>query len=98
MSSKPWDQSTYTQLTSNVLTKVGVGLTVGAAGVLLFKSPRLRTLWLGASVGAGAGYAWHQNTVFLATGDPNELVNPSLRKFIDSVRDKLPSSVLIKKE
>ena len=98
MTTKPWDDSVWTDLTANVLTKLGIGLGVGASGVLLFKSSRVRTLWLGVCTGAGGGYAWHQNSAFLASRNPDLLLNPSLTTFVNSVREKIPSIFRIKKE
>ena len=86
---KPWDESVWKTLTTNTLIKVGWGIGIGASGVLLFRSPRIRTFWLGACTGAGGGYAWHENSVFLSSGTVPSF--SSLPELLKNMRSEIPS-------
>ena len=83
---------------TNFCTKLCFGVAAGTAGVLAFRSPRLRTLFLGVSTGVAGGYAWHQNSMVLADKiDKSVLSSPTqLLGVYESVHKSLPEFFRIK--
>ncbi len=83
-------------LAQNLISKLSVGAAVGASGLLLFRSPRLRTFWLGTSLGVAAGYGWHENTAALQANTVNFLEPFDWGRFMSNLGAKLPDIFRVK--
>jgi len=63
-----------------VLVKSLVGISAGAAGVIVFRSSIVRSVCLGVGLGFGLGYSWHQNSSFLSASKQKICIHSPLNE------------------